>query len=337
MAKGQLARQWEIVMLLNGSRRGMRSAELAERLECGRATVDRALEVLRLAGVPLERDCVGGEIRHRLSTKPLPPLSPTPLQLAALRLAVSALSSLEGTRVLDEIRALLSGAEQAQVPSHLKLKVPTGKGKIVRTVESALEHGHRVRLVYRASSNQGQSRTYEVSPLMLRLVREQLYLAGLCEGKAEPRVFKTTRIESVEYLKKPAARPQGLDLDAWFKSAVKAWGGPTTAIEVRLKSAVAWLATEYPLVDGQTVEAEPDGSVRIRAEVSGLVEAKQWVLGWGSQAVALSPKELVEAVRAELTRALDAYPDPSPAPNHGLAKARVRDSAAATLLNKLAV
>jgi predicted DNA-binding transcriptional regulator YafY len=117
MAKEQLVRQWEIVTLLNGSRRGLRSSELAAELDCSRATIDRALEALRAAGVPLEKDCVTGETRHRLSMKPLPPLSPTSLQLSALRLAVAALSNLDGTKVVAEIRALLRWSTGALLTS----------------------------------------------------------------------------------------------------------------------------------------------------------------------------------------------------------------------------
>lgn len=335
MAKEQLVRQWDIVTLLNGSRRGMRSSELAKRLECSRATVDRALDVLRAAGVPLEKDCVGGEARHCLSTKPLPPLSPTPMQLAALRLAATALSSLEGTRVVEEIRGLLPGGGESTLPSHLHLRVPRGCSGIVRTIESAIEHRHRVKLTYRKTPKEGSEKQYEVSPLALRLVKEQLYTVGFCEGKAEPRVFKILRVESAEYVKKAAERREAFDLEAWFKSSVKTWGGAATVIEVLLKPEVAWLADEYRLVENQTTEVEPNGALRIRAEVAGLVEAKQWILGWGSNAVALSPPELVEAVREELGNALDNYPDPRTKSTTGLAKARRREPGARRSLNKL--
>jgi predicted DNA-binding transcriptional regulator YafY len=322
MAKDQLVRQWEIVTLLNGSRRGLRSSELAKELDCSRATVDRALEGLRAAGIPLDKVCVGGETRHRLSMTPLPPLAPTPLQLSALRLAVTALSSLDGTKVVEEIRALLRNDNGVESPAHLRLRVPQGRADIVRTIESAIEHRHQVRLLYRGASKGGLEQRYEVSPLALRLVKEQLYLVGFCEGKDEPRVFKILRIDSAEYLRKPAERREGFDLEAWFRASVKTWGGPVTVVEVLLRPEVARLAAEYPIVENQTTEVEPNGAVRIRAEVAGLVEVKQWILGWGKSAVALSPPELVVAVREELRDALGSYPDPQPKSMTGLAKTK---------------
>lgn len=326
MAKEQLVRQWEIVTLLNGSRRGLRSSELAKQLECSRATVDRDLEGLREAGVPLEKDCVVGETRHKLSMKALPPLSPTPLQMSALRLALAALSSLDGTKVVKEIRGLIRGDDTLEAPNHLHLRVPRGRANVVRTIENAIEHRHRVRLHYRGTSKGGTEQAYEVSPLVLRLVKEQLYLVGFCEDKAEPRVFKVLRIVSAEYVKKAAERRESFDLETWLKSSIKAWSGPPRHVEVLLQPDVAWLAEEYPMVSNQVLEAEPNGAVRIRAEVAGLVEVKQWVLGWGKNAIALSPPELVQAVRDELREALGSYPEPLPQSMTGLAKTRRNSS-----------
>jgi len=83
---------------------------------------------------------------------------------------------------------------------------------------------------------------------------------------------------------------------------------------------VAWLAHEYPLIAGQTIEPAPDGSVTVAARVAGIVEAMRWVLGWGGAAEALSPPELREATRLELTQAVAKYEGP------GIVKAGRRPS-----------
>jgi hypothetical protein len=93
-------------------------------------------------------------------------------------------------------------------------------------------------------------------------------------------------------------------------------------VVVALKPQVAHLAQEYPLAADQTIELQTDGTARIQADVAGLVEAKQWVLGWGSAAIAIEPPELREAVKAELAKAISEYEDPEPKPAHDQAKAR---------------
>jgi predicted DNA-binding transcriptional regulator YafY len=42
----------------------------------------------------------------------------------------------------------------------------------------------------------------------------------------------------------------------------------------------------------QVLEQEPDGSLLWRARVSGVLEIRSWILGWGPAATVLEPAEL---------------------------------------------
>ena len=79
----------------------------------------------------------------------------------------------------------------------------------------------------------------------------------------------------------------------------------------RLWLDVAWLAREYPLPN-QKLVSRPDASVVVEAQVAGLIEVTRWVLAWGGAAEALEPRELREATRTELARALQKYDGPGP-------------------------
>ena len=318
--RDQLVRQWQIVMLLSEHRRGLRTVQIAEQLSASRASVDRDLKVLRNAGVPINKESINGETRHRFNSKPLPPLQPTPLQLAALQMAKLALTPLKGTRLLREIDDLLgsAGLELPKVP--VSLDAGRARDDVVKTIDSAIEHGRRVRLVYAAASHAGEPREYEVDPLGLRLVKQDLYLAAYDRRSQAARRFKILRVCEATMLDGKSDRHPELRDDELYGRGIKIWSADLHQVEVHLNPQVAHLANEYPLAPDQVVEYLPDGKAKITARVAGLVEAKQRVLGWGSSAVAVAPPELRDAIKAELTKAHAQYEGPRPKPIRPLAK-----------------
>jgi predicted DNA-binding transcriptional regulator YafY len=337
--RNQLVRLWRIVMLLGEQRYGLRSVQLAERLEVSRATIDRDLQVLSAAGCAIESELTNGEVRHRFTAKPLPPLQPTMLQAIALQLARVALTPLSGTRLVRELDALIAqiGAEPMQrtngskrskarnAPSQSQLVLPLSRhgalslqlaagsraqAAVVRTLDDALEHGRRVELRYRAASRRGATRVYTLDPITLRVIDGDVYLGAFDHGARAPRRFKLSRIEQATFLEQPADPHPNLNDAVLFGGSLKAWGGELQTVTVVLKSDVAWLAREYPLSAEQVVEPQPDGSLQIRAHVAGLVETQQWLLRWGSKAVAIAPPELRKMVGAELQAAAKEYARP---------------------------
>jgi proteasome accessory factor B len=57
----------------------------------------------------------------------------------------------------------------------------------------------------------------------------------------------------------------------------------------------------------QTVERASDGSLTWRATVSGTIEIRSWILGWGDEVEVLAPGSLREEVAAVLGRAAARY------------------------------
>ncbi len=320
--RDQLIRQWQIVTLLSGHRRGLRSIQIARELGVSRQSVDRDLRLLRNAGVQITTETIGGEKRHQFASKPLPPLQPTALQLAALQVARMSLKPLEGSRLLREIDTLLGSAPAERPLPGVTVRAGLANPEVVKVLDSAIEHKRRVRLKYAAASHAGEARSYEVDPISLRLVKQDLYLAAYDRASQSAHRFKVLRVREATFLEEKADAHPDLDEATLFGRGIKVWSGDLHNVVVTLKSQVAHLANEYPLATDQTIEVRADGTVRIQAKVAGLVEAKQWVLGWGSAAVAIEPPELREDVKAELTKAIAEYEGPEPKPAHNQAKAR---------------
>lgn len=317
-ARNMLIRQWQILQLLHGRRRGLTPKRLIEETGSSRATLYRDLDMLEQAGVPLLRETVNGEARVSLLGDKLPELTATPLQWDALRLARSYLTPLEGTSLLAELDALLDrNRPRKPAAVHEGGAEADGSGKAPETpgarharslaaIDTAIAQRKKLRFRYR-SAGQTEYRTRTVDPLMWRLVEEHVYLIAF-EPPHGYRTFKVARMSNTERLDEDAAEHE-FDEDELFKGAVKIWSGPPVEVEIRLSPYAARLLPEYPLSREQEVAPLDDGSAVLRAKVAGTKEVTRWVLHWGAHAEVLGPPELRHEVREELRDALAPYED----------------------------
>lgn len=306
-----LSRQFRIVVELSRHPHGLSSEKLAQRIGASRATVNRDLELLRRkVGLAIERTRRTGEVWHRLRELPLASVSATPLQVAALRLAREALGPLSGTALVAQLDALLGMLPDESAPLRgldVVGKPQRSTARIVHAIDFAMQATKQLEILTRVAARGGEERRYVVDPLLLRVVDDDLYLFAWAHERKSARTFKVARIQQATVREEPAHPHPDVDTTEAFRGAVKAWSGSLTRVRVRLRAAIAWLVDEYPLVAGQEVTTDPDGSVVVSAEVAGLLEPVRWVLSWGRNAQALEPAALRQAVAEELGEALGGY------------------------------
>lgn len=310
--KATLVRQWGLLELLRPSKRGLTARDILARSGIRRATLYRDLATLREAGVPLQSETVNGEVRHSLWGHDLPPLGPSILQIAALRLARRALVGLEGTSATAELDKLLSGytlagsSPEAIVLAKQRVSAP----KVVKQLDRAVAAQRRTRILYRSAKAAAAS-WRNVDPLGMRFVGGHLYFIAHDDKRSAPVAFKLERISQVTLLAEKAVAHPEVDLHELFARSAKAWIGEHVDVVIRLSPTVARFARdEYRLVPDQTLQERRDGSVLLRARVAGIAEPMRWVLAWGKEAEALEPKELRAAVAAEVRAAAARYRDP---------------------------
>lgn len=309
-----IGRQFRLVLELSKYKTGLTSERLAERLGVSRPTVDRDLQTLRQeVRLPIQRKVLNGETRHVLDGIPLTTLTATPLQLAALKLTRELLTPLEGSAFLREIDRFLTLSPRVDRKANEEHAVSLRRDSsphapaILQTLEQALEEKRRVRISVRVATRGGDICSYDIDPIALRYVDASLYLFAWVPEKSADRTFKLARITAAELLRERACPPAHLTSEEAFSHAVKAWSGALTRVRIRIAPSVAWLLPEYPLVPGNTVQPQPDGSAIVDAMVSGTAEAARWTLSWGENAEALEPKELRDRVASHLQQALIAY------------------------------
>ncbi|HWN67094.1 MAG TPA: transcriptional regulator [Haliangium sp.] len=308
MSQITLQRQWRLLETLHGKRLGVSVRTLLDGLGISRATLYRDLRILEDAGFPITREEQNGEARYALRGEAMPPVQPTALQVLALRLARHLLAPLDGTRLIRELDALLKRKVRADgyAPAVVVPEPPpTGARSITTAVERAMIDGVRIAFTYAAARGEPSGR--KVDPLALHVRDGQLYLSAFDVDKRALRTFKIARMSTAQVLEEKAEEHPEYDEARVFAHAAKIWAGPLVDVVVRISPRGARFVKEWPLVPSQELEKQPDGSVLVRARVSGTVEAMRWVLRWGKDAQAIEPAELRAAVVTELLGAIAAY------------------------------
>jgi proteasome accessory factor B len=299
----------QLAVVLSYSRRGLTVRQIRERLERSKSTIHRDIKSLQGCGIDVRSVTVNGEVRYSLENWPFAAVVPTPLQLAALRLARDAMSPFEGAAVVEQLDQLLT--QWNRLPKQqLALKYPTRvtkSAKLVSAIDQAIANRKRLAVAYQGErDNEVQER--KVEPIELRARGEQLYLYAFDIDKQAYRTLKTARMTNAVTLAEAANDHSRVDIDKRFSRSVKIWtaDAPTTVV-VRLTAEKARFSAEYPLMADQRVTQLPDGSVQITAEVSGLTEAVNWVLNWGAHAEAVSPPEFRTLVAEQVRGAAARY------------------------------
>jgi predicted DNA-binding transcriptional regulator YafY len=155
------------------------------------------------------------------------------------------------------------------------------------------------------------TRTARVRPYLIEpsLTMRALYLIGWDETRGAIRTFKLERIEEVTLTAAVFEPPPDGTIETTFK---RAWDiiadQPDVDVLLRFSPAVAGRVAETGWHPSQRLEPADDGSLRWRARVSGTLEIRSWILGWGSDVEVLEPAELRDEIASILRAAAVAYP-----------------------------
>lgn len=309
-----------ITLLLHLQVRGQVSGrELAGRLQVSERTVQRDVEALVTAGVPVRaiRGPAGG---YRLDggyrTKLTGVGAEEAAALAFFGLAAPAEQLGLGENLQtaqSKIWAALTGearerARDSAARFHLDPVRWYGTAEPVPALADLAEAvwtDRRVRLDY---VRRGSAATRELDPLGLVLAGGDWYLVALRDG--QQRTYRVSRVRTVEILDESVRRPSGFELGQAWAQARGRLEGEHALIEVTVRidaDALPRLRRLVAVVGQERVPVTAVDEVEVTVPFESEAWARTALLGLGAAVEVLAPAQLRAAVRAEASRTAALY------------------------------
>jgi proteasome accessory factor C len=297
--------------------------DLTARLECSKATLHRAINVLKdTLHAPVVFDAQGGGYRYATVTGvasfELPGLWFTTAELQALAVMQRLLKDVGGGLLTEHLGPLSKRLDEltrhrrlnlGEAASRLRFPAIASRpaGPAFQTVASATLQRKQLWIEYHArGTDEHSERT--VSPQRVTHYRESWYLDSWDEGKQALRCFAIDRILRATVLDDQAVDVAESELDAHYASSYGIFGGQPDKIAVLQFSQerARWVADEvwHPQQQGKLLE---DGSYELRIPYRDQRELVMDILRHGPHVLVIEPESLVDEVKNQLIGALGRY------------------------------
>ena len=277
--------------------------ELAKQFEVSRRTIQRDIESLCRAGIPLTTtQGAGGGISilegYRVDRTVL-----TRPEMQAILTGLRSLDSVSGTRryalLMEKLCAGTSEAAAGGSPLLIDLSswYKTSLPPKLECIREAIEQHRAIRFAYFSPKEES---VRIIEPYYLLFHWSAWYVWGWCRTRKEFRLFKLNRMTELARGDSFSPRPAPLpDLAPERVFPVK------YLVTVLFDPACRWrLVEEY---GAESFTAEPDGRLRFAGGFPDAEGALSWVLTFGEGAELLEPEELREQLRNMLQHMAERY------------------------------
>ena len=267
--------------------------ELADRFEVSRRTIQRDIETLCRAGIPIATvQGSGGGISilegYRVDRTLL-----TAPEMQAILAGLRSLDSVSGTRRYAQLMEKLCAGAGTLVPGSAELLIDLSSwykdslAPKIELIQGAIRQRRTVCFCY--FSPKGESRR-TVEPCYLVFHWSAWYLWGRCQTREDYRLFKLNRMTELAAGEPFEPRPAPLpDLEPERVFPVK------YRVTVLFDPAWRWRLVEEYGTD--SLAEEPDGRLRFTSGFPDADNVLSWVLIFGEGAELVEPVELREKLR----------------------------------------
>lgn len=275
--------------------------QLAREFEVSRRTIQRDIESLCRAGIPISTaQGAGGGISimegYRVDRTVL-----TAPEMQAILAGLRSLDSVSGTRRYTQLMEKLSAGSGVLLPGSAQMFIDLSSwykdslAPKIEEIQSAIRQHRTIRFAY--FSPKGESvRTVEPYYLLFRW--SAWYVWGWCHTRQDFRLFKLNRMTDLaageSFSPRPAPLPD-LEPKRIFPAKYR--------VTVRFDPSCRWRLVEEYGPDSFTTD--PDGWLRFTGGFPDADSALSWVLTFGDKAELLQPDQLRRRL-GELTSALAA-------------------------------
>ncbi|MGI4721122.1 MAG: helix-turn-helix transcriptional regulator [Janthinobacterium lividum] len=236
-------------------------------------------------------------LRHQLPPNTVDALHPH-FQSAARTLSAAG-DTAPSRAWLDKVRS---------VPPQQPLLPPRMDDECQRIVYLALMQDRQLRLHYRKRDADVPTVYAAVHPLAVVQRGGLVYLVCMFGVYDDVRTIALHRVQQAESLYEPARRKPGFDIDAYIASGqFGVIAGAPIALRAVFTRAAGEHLLETPLSADQTLTADADGRLHLRATVPNTRALVWWLLGFGDGVVIREPAGLREELAGIAQRMAAAY------------------------------
>ena len=308
-------RIYRIDQLLN-DRKTVSFKELLDRLEVSAATLKRDLAYMRdrlNAPIVYDKEQNGYRFENNSENYALPGLWFSPEEIYALLTMQHLLSNLDSDGLLSKhvkplqsrLLAMLEDSDSSfeEIQKRVKIeKMGSRKYDLEHFQEIGLALAKRKRLVIEYHSRSKDENTKrEISPQRLIYYRDNWYLDAWCHYKNALRSFSVDAIKALEILESKADHIDENYLNNELGSGYGIFAGENIQWAVLKFSPekAKWVANEswHPNQKGKYLS---DGWYELIVPFSDQTEILMDIMKYGSDAIVLAPKQLVEAIKNNL-------------------------------------
>lgn len=268
--------------------------DLAERFEVSRRTINRDIEDLCKAGIPIRTaQGTGGGISimdgYRMDRTIL-----TSKDMQMILAGLRSLDSVSGSRYYAQLMEKLQTGSSEFISGRDSMLIDLSswyKGSLapkIEVIQSAIENRHILKFKYYAPAGESQ-RCMEPYYLVFRW--SNWYVWGWCKDRKDYRLFKLNRMDQVaesaqEFVSRNAPIPD-LSNEKIFPGGIK--------VKALFAPDVKWRLVEE--FGPHCFTENDDGRLLFSADYTDIENLVTWILTFGAKAEVLEPKEVRNAIR----------------------------------------
>jgi proteasome accessory factor B len=307
------------VSLLSG-RAGRTLDQLKAELGVTKRTIQRDIEALDRAGIPVVSESRDGTVYWRMldPTKESSDLSFSLAELMALYFSRDLLQALHGSpmqealttamqKIGDRVPAsghdLLRRLKKQTAVSITGWKDYTRSSETIQVLNRAIRHHLTIRISHKPLKAP-EALTRIVDPYRLWYTGDGLYLVAYDSAKAAIRTFAVERITGVATMNQRFTIKEDFDFEAFTRTAFPVHGGEPQLVRIRFSPDQAPYIMERHWHDSQKFRPQHDGTVVMELRVANLWEVKRWLIGWGADAEVMEPQSLFDQIQEESRKLL---------------------------------
>lgn len=278
--------------------------ELAERFEVSRRTINRDIEDLCKAGIPImTTQGTGGGIRimdgYRMDRTIL-----TSKDMQMILTGLRSLDSVSGSRYYGQLMEKIQAGSSEFISGKESMLIDLSswyKGSLapkIEVIQDAIENRHLLEFKYYAPTGES-NRTIE--PYYLVFQWSSWYVWGWCSDREDYRLFKLNRMDRV------AEAEQGFvcrDVPMPDLSSEKIFPG-----EIKVKALftpdMKWRLVEE--FGPHCFTEADDGRLLFSADYTDMENLVTWLMTFGAKAEVMEPKEAREMIRRNAEEILQIY------------------------------